>query len=394
MRNLLEQIGLYGWQARESTVLCALLTDYPLLFFGPHGQAKTRGAETIARSFLGPDIVFQPHDYSRMSKEELVGVLDPRGLQQGQLNWIPTPTSVWGADAMLFDEFSYGNIMMGSMVHELLTHKTMMGQKTKVKLAMAACNPPDAYQANYLNLATCSRFVLVQVPSYQDLNEVNSDTVLRGDDRAFSQPPPVIRELAAAAATHQASGRDHEFAKTVVSVARKVLGRYAPIQYSTRQEKMLYRLALALRALEGADYSVNPIPDTLGLVESTVPELSGLVAIEAGFQGLAVSGALKQALLETLRGNNLLALVSQAKVTDPHGWAYEVLDHAVHATSEELQKAIKRLVSRKDISADIFNVLTCQLLQLYLPACPLPEDIKSLKVSAKNLKHVIQQLAS
>lgn len=394
MTDLLRSLGLYGWRKKESTILCALLADYPILFYGAHGQAKTRGAEVIARSYLGKDIVFQPHDYSRMSKEELVGVLDPKGLQRGELRWIPTPTSVWGANAMLFDEFTFGNVMMGSMVHELLTHKTVMGQKTKVQLAMAACNPPDAYQANYLNLATCSRFILVEVPSYQDIVLDDSLKVLREDDAQFKMPPPIIKELITDAKTLDLTAADHNFSSKVVSAARAALSRFTPIRYSTRQEKMLYRLCLALRKLDHIDYSVNLISDTLSLIVSTVPELSPLVALSHPLQPEAVLGQIKQALLDAFKGANLLSLVEQKIITDQHGWAYEVFENAMNADTQELKKALTILSKRKDISPDIFNILFCQLMKLYAPEIRMPLDSENMKVSVKNFKHVIYHIAN
>lgn len=394
MIDLLRSIGLYGWRQKEATIFCALLADYPIMFYGSHGQGKTVSAEVIARSYLGKDIVFQPHDYSRMSKEELVGVLDPKGLQRGELRWIPTPTSVWGADAMLFDEFTFGNIMMGSMVHELLTHKTVMGQKTKVQLAMAACNPPDAYQANYINLATCSRFILVQVPSYQDIEIDDSRKVLREEDAQFKTPPPVIKKLVTAANARDVTTADHTFAEKVVSAARSVLGRFVPIRYSTRQEKMLYRLCLALRKLDHVDYSVNLISDTLSLIVSTVPELSPLVALSHPLQAEAVLGQIKQALLDAFKGANLLSLVEQERITDQHGWAYEVFENAMNADAQELKKSLSILSRRKDVSPDIFNILFCQLMKLYAPEISMPMDTANMKVSVKNFKHVIYHIAN
>lgn len=393
MKNILEDIGLYSWQDQECVILCALLADYPILLYGAHGQSKTRGAEAIARSFLGADIVFQPHDYSRMNKEELVGVLDPKGLQQGQLRWLPTPTSVWGADAMLFDEFTFGNIMMGSMVHELLTHKTVMGQPTKVKLAMAACNPPDAYAANYLNLATCSRFILIKVPAYEDISEASSNAILTKEDSAFSSPPPLLKELIEEARTRKPVEADHKFASDILRVTRKVLKRYSAIKYSMRQEKTLYRLCLALRQLDKADYMVSWIGDCLRLIVSTIPELSPLVAVDGKLQSQGVEQQIKLELQEIFKGSNLLALANKSTITDPHAWAYEILENAANATVNDLRGAIQALAKREDISTDIYNALLCSLYKLLLPDIKIQSTLRPLKVTVKNLKTVLRQVA-
>lgn len=53
-----------------------------------------------------------------------------------------------------------------------------MGLPTKLKLVFGAVNPPQTYQAGYMDLALASRFVAVQVPNLKGMKDTHLDRIL------------------------------------------------------------------------------------------------------------------------------------------------------------------------------------------------------------------------
>jgi hypothetical protein len=53
-----------------------------------------------------------------------------------------------------------------------------MGLPTNLKLVFAAVNPPQTYQAGYMDLALASRFVAIQVPNLKAMKDAQVDQIL------------------------------------------------------------------------------------------------------------------------------------------------------------------------------------------------------------------------
>jgi hypothetical protein len=81
-----------------------------------------------------------------------VGFLNPQGLAKGAIEFVPTPLSIWNAEAALFDEINRANPFIQSKLHEPIRTRRIMGLPTKLKLVFAAVNPPQTYQAGYMDL--------------------------------------------------------------------------------------------------------------------------------------------------------------------------------------------------------------------------------------------------
>lgn len=386
-KNILKQIGLRSWEAQEPIILSALVADLPLFFYGKHGQAKTKGAEAISRSLL-PGCRFQAYDYSRVTKDEVVGVLDPTGLQKKELDYIPSPHTVWGADAVLFDEFNRANVMMGSMVHELLLDKTILGRKTSVKVTFAAANPPSNYETNYIDLATASRFVFVQTPGPNDLKKSEvEDLLLKKDAKWWKKPPDLIQKT-----VHRArrvvfdDNARKEMAGHCYTISEE-LNRFDGIDFSTRQTEYLFNLLMAAEALKslGHYFNENEISE---LVMSVVPEATGLVATTSQIDYDQVENRVRQLVIGISIGDPILSglaideLLTEGPGTDLEGWTGAVMLLADKSEGPNLLTAIRKLkeptfIKQFSKRRDIFNVMTNLILVRYLESVKEEDGITS-----------------
>ena len=186
---LFDELGIYGWDVVEPLVLAAIVADLPLLLIGDIGTNKTEGSKTIAQAVLGPASQFRHYEVPTLNFDDLVGFLNPKGLAKGTLEFVPTPLSIWKAEAALFDELNRANPFIQSKLHELIRTRHLMGLPTKLKLVFAAVNPPQTYQAGYMDLALASRFVAVQVPNLKSMKDAHLDRILgKNGQPAEGQP--------------------------------------------------------------------------------------------------------------------------------------------------------------------------------------------------------------
>ena len=175
---LFDELGIYGWDSVEPLVLAAIVADLPVLLIGDIGTNKTEGSKTIAQAVLGTASAFRHYEVPTLNFDDLVGFLNPKGLAKGVLEFVPTPLSIWKAEAALFDELNRANPFIQSKLHELIRTRHIMGLPTNLKLVFAAVNPPQTYQAGYMDLALASRFVAVQVPNLKAMKDTHLDRIL------------------------------------------------------------------------------------------------------------------------------------------------------------------------------------------------------------------------
>ena len=402
--EVMEKIGLWGWESQEPIVLCALIADLPIMLYGNHGQAKTKGARAIAKSLLGPDSVFKPYDYSEVSKEEVIGYLNPAGLVKGKLEYIESDSSVWGADAVLFDEFSRANVLMGSMVHELLIDKTIMGMKTKVKISLAAANPPSEYATNYMDLATASRFVMVDVPSANDLTAQNLEKAILGSDN-FDSPPTVLKDIRSSATKVVFDAKATSDLVKAVRVLSAELNKFS-ITFSTRQSKYLFKMIKAAESLKALGYNITE-DDLVHITLSLVPEITGLVATSNQDTYDVVAARIKQEWIGIQIGDPVLSGASIEEVLKGDGWKDDFLGWAGAVTllaqnSEDIDDLVAGVEQMKALHADcptfkdrpdVFNAMMHEiftaLLLLVKPENLAPEA-RDMPLTVKTLKRIVR----
>jgi MoxR-like ATPase len=127
---LFGELGIYGWDAVEPLVLSAIVADLPVLLIGDIGTNKTEGSKTIAQAVLGKASQFRHYEVPTLNFDDLVGFLNPKGLAKGTLEFVPTPLSIWKAEAALFDELNRANPFIQSKLHELIRTRQIMGLPT------------------------------------------------------------------------------------------------------------------------------------------------------------------------------------------------------------------------------------------------------------------------
>lgn len=167
----LEQMGIFGWDKLEPIILAALLADKAVMWEGLHGTAKTQISEAIAYSFLGgrKDRKFRYFNCPIATQDELLGYPDLAAMKNGEVKYIPTPTSVWGGNAVLMDEINRASMGMQGKFMELALSGTVMGQSTDIIMRFAAVNPPDMYLTTPMDMALLSRFAVVKAPSFKEI---------------------------------------------------------------------------------------------------------------------------------------------------------------------------------------------------------------------------------
>jgi MoxR-like ATPase len=124
---LFDELGIYGWDVVEPSLLSSVVTDLPVLLIGDIGTNKTEGSKTIAQAVLGTGSAFRHYEVPTLNFDDLVGFLNPKGLAKGTLEFVPTPLSIWKAEAALFDEINRANPFVQSKLHELIRTRQIMG---------------------------------------------------------------------------------------------------------------------------------------------------------------------------------------------------------------------------------------------------------------------------
>jgi MoxR-like ATPase len=370
---LLDTLGLVGWHDIEPTILSALTNSFPILFVGRHGTAKTDGAEFIAKALVGEQCRFRKYDVPLINTDDLLGFPNPKSLQEGRVQYLETPLTIWGADAALFDEINRASPFVAAKIMEIVRTKRAMGMETQLKVVFAAMNPPDDYDAIYMDLATCSRFIIVQVPGSREMKKAEMRMILQSDlkhpeETTLRDAIKAARELLASFGKNQSKSVDNIVLDIMKAIDKKALCIYSP-----RQVKNLRKMLLAAEALrqhlELPEYNITQLTH---LVTSTIPETFSITrqrvertAIEGPINTIIAGFRLGDV---TITSKDLKQLV-EANDMDKLAWAARVKS----VVSRELSKtkiitAGRTLLSRYkkgDLDRDMTNSLLIACMQSY-----------------------------
>ncbi|MFZ4499316.1 MAG: AAA family ATPase, partial [Burkholderiales bacterium] len=99
--TILRALGLIGLESIEPVILAAIATETPLLLIGAHGTAKSLMLSRLCEAL---ELSWRHYNASLVNYDDLIGYPLPDA--QGQLKFIQTPASVWGAAAVFIDELS------------------------------------------------------------------------------------------------------------------------------------------------------------------------------------------------------------------------------------------------------------------------------------------------
>ena len=273
MSSILPKLGIYGWASHdENLLLASLLTGDPLLLVGTHGTAKTGLAGKIAEA-LGWRFI--AYDASKCLFEDVLGYPNVKKLQEGQVEYIGSPVTIFDKEFVLIDELNRAVPEMQSKWLEVIRSRRIMGFATQVKWAWAAMNPASYSGVQSLDEALVGRFALFAYPP-EALSMSESDRILvarhiNGDDAlALSQwgedarKPTVAHErvqavgdeirglLKAAARCYNALEADMTSLGEFLAKFSDLLNRETKgaVQLDGRRLGFIYRNVLAVRAVE------------------------------------------------------------------------------------------------------------------------------------------------
>lgn len=173
----LRDLGFFGLDSIETSVFAALVTGEPCLFIGAHGAAKTALTRRLARE-LG--LLFWAYDASKALFEDIIGFPSPASLQRGEIEYVPTPLSIWDKQFVLVDEISRATPAMQNKWLEVVRSRQVMGKAVPdLRYVFAAMNPPGYLGAHPLDAALAGRFAFhIPFPDTKDMSADELDGVI------------------------------------------------------------------------------------------------------------------------------------------------------------------------------------------------------------------------
>ncbi len=278
-RGWLERLGLIGLSTIEPPLLAALVTGSPLLLVGAHGTAKSLLLTRIAAAL---DLEFRHYNTSLLNFDDLVGF--PLPGKDGTLQYVHTPSSIWGACAVIFDEVSRCRPDIQNKLFPIIHERRVQGiLLSDLRYRWAAMNPPavDDDDNGYvgsepLDAALADRFVfIVEMPSWAQFTPAQQLAIIQAEESPVRpQDAAFLRDLMARAAlilpTLNGTFSDGiaQYVQTLVALLAQ-----AGLVLSPRRANLLYRAVLAINAAALAvDPNVEASDTTLLALHSCLPQ--------------------------------------------------------------------------------------------------------------------------
>ena len=210
---ILASLGVLGLEDIEPAILAALVQEEPLLLVGPHGTGKSYLLNRLATA-LG--LAQRHYNASLLNFDDLVGYPLPDA--NGGLRYIQTPSSIWGAQAVFFDEISRCRPDMQNKLFPIIHERRVQGVALEGLVhRWSAMNPParDGEETEYagsepLDTALADRFAfVVEVPDWQGFTPALQEAVILNADRPLSgEAGSALKSLIASARGYLAVIRD------------------------------------------------------------------------------------------------------------------------------------------------------------------------------------------
>ena len=162
----LADLGVYGFDRHETTILASLVTEDPLLLVGRSGTGKTFLLNTLSEA-LG--LEHRHYNASLISFDDLVGFPYPDEAH-ATVRFLETPATVWGAESVLIDEISRCKPEHQNRLFSLVHERRLQGLPLqRLRYRWAAMNPCTSDQggtedysgSEALDPALADRFALV-----------------------------------------------------------------------------------------------------------------------------------------------------------------------------------------------------------------------------------------
>ena len=278
--SILAALGVAGMDHLEPVFVAALVTEKPLLLIGNHGTGKSWLLVRLAEAM---GLSLRHYNASLLGFDDLVGFPLPDG--EGGLRYVPTPASVWGAQAVFLDEISRTRPEVQNKLFSILHEKKVQGLPIESLVhRWSAMNPPaseDGEDGDYtgserLDLALADRFAfIVEVPAWADLSSSQRQSILLDADGPVTAEARnlVVRRLEASRA-HLPAIREEsrERVATYVEALLDLLPGQG-IQLSARRAVHLLENVLAVHAAALAASSRASLKESAFLaVSSSLPQ--------------------------------------------------------------------------------------------------------------------------
>lgn len=177
-RFRLADLGVYGFDRHETTILAALVTEDPLLLVGRSGTGKTFLLNTLSEA-LG--LEHRHYNASLISFDDLVGFPYPDEAHS-TVRFLETPATVWGAESVLIDELSRCKPEHQNRLFSLVHERRLQGLPLrKLRYRWSAMNPCTSDQGGVedysgseaLDPALADRFALIVTAA--DWNDLTTE---------------------------------------------------------------------------------------------------------------------------------------------------------------------------------------------------------------------------
>lgn len=340
-QSLLRHLGIIGIDHLEPVILAAIATEQPLLLIGTHGTAKSL---LLSRLCEALDLTWRHYNASLINYDDLVGY--PLPDDAGNLKFVQTPASIWGAEAVFIDEISRCRPDMLNRLFPIIHERRIQGLAlTELRFRWAAMNPPadpDADDSNYigsepLDPALADRFpFIITIPAFATLSASDQKLVIQSS-ASTAVPPDLSARLrdSIEAIRQRIDATDSSLSDQFSEYVRLFIAalRTKGTSLSGRRAAMLYRNLIAVTAASS--------PKTKTAFAATCWQ--------------AVSASLPQTASES-------ASVSPAQLLAIHreAWSVSLLDEsdprkALHAEPDPVRRSLLAL----DLGTDIATRSAC-----------------------------------
>ena len=333
-------LNIYGWERLEASVLACLVIQQPILLYGAHGLAKTEGLSRLLRALLQDNSKVAEWNVAALQFRHLLGFLNPKRLARGDVDYIPTPLSIWGKQAVIFDELLAGNQEVMHEILEIVRTRKIQGLETEVEYVVAATNPPGGkYDLGYGQLPLIDRFVALEAPE-------PSDDVLPTILRSPKYTGEHSLEIKTTIDMMRSGVEEPTTADMRLVTDLSVLCKVRNVGLSIRKACVLLQLLAAARALPS---SVQWDEDSaLPLLLGCLPEVTGLCRPSSAGAG-SIKAAVQKLLDKYFESApaivgppQSLADACQADRTNPH-WLTCVQEATPFASGVECFQALASL---------------------------------------------------
>ena len=252
--HLLEGLGLIGLDDIEPVVVAAAAAELPMLLVGPHGTGKSLLLTRVAQA-LG--LTWRHYNASLLSYDDLIGYPVPDG--SGGLEYLRTPATIWGAEAVFLDEINRCRPDLQNKLFPIVHERRVQGiELTELAHRWAAMNPVDQSAADDpylgaepLDAALADRFAfIVPMPDWRALTPKDQDRLLLSDLQPI-EPAAAERFREAVVATREryleAIAQPGLSSAVYVRHALRLLDA-AELRCSARRGTTLVRAIAAVRA--------------------------------------------------------------------------------------------------------------------------------------------------